>query len=77
MPVGSRVKRGRRAARRGSPGNPAVCKLTHTHLALLAVQAVDVKERMMSDERFLWLEYHEWFVTLAGITLMGLAVWLA
>jgi hypothetical protein len=32
---------------------------------------------MMADKRFLWLEYHEWFVTLAGFALMGLAVWLA
>jgi hypothetical protein len=28
-------------------------------------------------QRFLWLEFHEWFVTLAGFMLMALAVWLA
>jgi hypothetical protein len=44
---------------------------------VLAVQALDAKERTMGDERFLWLEFHEWFVTLAGFMLMGLAVWLA
>jgi hypothetical protein len=29
----------------------------------------------MADDRFLWLDSQEWFVT--GFTLMALAVWLA
>jgi hypothetical protein len=53
------------------------CKLTHTRIALPAVKAVDAKERTMVEKRVVWFEFHEWFVTVAGFILIGLAVWLA
>jgi hypothetical protein len=49
----------------------------HTRIALLAVHAVDAKERTMADERFLWLDTFEWTFTVMSSALMALAIWLA
>jgi hypothetical protein len=31
----------------------------------------------MASKQYLWLDCYEWSVTLAGSTLMGLAMWLS